>query len=85
MVSKISFKPLNIQPDSILHPATVDKTAGRIWPIFEHHQNHLMKVLPVLVRVNHAMAFFDDISHYTRDALGSRVQDEINDLVGSIL
>ena len=44
-----------------------------------------MKVLPVLVRVNHAMAFYDDIGHYTRDALGSRVLGEINDLVSKIL
>ena len=84
MMSKTNFKPLNIQPDSILHPATVDKTAGRIWPIFEHDQYHLMKVLPVLVRSNHAMAFYDDIGHYTRDALGSRVLGEINDLVSKL-
>ena len=75
------FKPLYIQSDSIIHPATKDKTAGQIWPIFENDQMHLRKVLPALVRTNHAIAFYDDDRHNNRDALGRRIFDEITDLV----
>ena len=72
---------MNVQSDSIVHPGAIGKTAGKLWPLSAEDSRHLMMVLPILIRVNHAIAFYDDGRHYTRDALGSRVFGELNDIV----
>ena len=57
------FKPLNILPGSILHPATHNKTAGKLWPLYENHRNLLLNVLPYLIQVYHCIAFWNNANH----------------------
>ena len=70
--------------DSIVHPATASKLPGRKWPLNTIDQQHLEKVLPVLTRTHHSIAFMKSNKHEVHDALGIRIQEEIKDLVSFI-
>ena len=70
--------------DSIVHPATAAKLPGRKWPLNTIDQQHLEKVLPVLTRVHHSIAYMKSNKHDVHDALGIRIQEEIKDLVSFI-
>ena len=67
--------------DSIVHPATASKLPGRKWPLNTIDQQHLEKILPVLTRVHHSIAYMGSNTHEVHDALGTRINEEIEDLV----
>ena len=69
--------------DSIIHPATVSKLPGRKWPLNSVDQMHLEKVLPVLTRTHHAIAYMKSNTHNVHDALGLRINAEIQNLVSN--
>ena len=67
--------------DSIVHPATASKLPGRKWPLNTIDQQHLEKVLPVLTRVHHSIAYMKSNTHEVHDALGTRINEEVENLV----
>ena len=69
-----SSKPLNILPGSILHPATHNKTAGKLWPLYEDHKNLLLNVLPYLIQVYHCIAYWNNANH-ENGSLGQKMDE----------
>ena len=67
--------------DSIVHPATAAKQPGRKWPLNTIDQQHLENVLPILTKTHHAIAYMSSNTHEVHDALGTRINEELEDLV----
>lgn len=50
-------------PGSILHPAAIGRTAGKVWPIYADQRNLLLNVLPYLINVYHCIAYWNNRNH----------------------
>ena len=74
------FKPLNILPGSLLHPATKDKTTGKLWPLYDNHRNLLLNVLPYLIKVYHCIAYFNNSNH-ENGVFGQIIDEFIQNMV----
>ena len=83
MINNFIIQPLNIMEDSIVHPAIENKVPGRKWPLNTIDQQHLEKALPVLIRTHHSIAYMLSNEHQVHDALGTRITEEIEDLVST--
>ena len=70
-----------LQEGSIFHPATINKKAGLLWPIFPAHQSLLRKSLPILVETHHAIANYDERFHNTRNFIGYAISSELQKMV----
>ena len=70
-----------IQEGSIIHPAAINKTAGLKWPIFPAHQSLLRKLLPVLIRTHHSIAFYDNRYHNINHHLGLSITEDLTKMV----
>ena len=70
-----------IQEGSIIHPAAINKTAGLKWPIFPAHQALLRKLLPVLIRTHHSIAFYDNRYHNISHHLGLSITEDLTKMV----
>ena len=66
---------------SIVHPAAFGKLPGEKWPLSESDRQHLLRVLPALVRTHHSVAFTGSTTHEVNDDLGIKIFEEIEDLV----
>ena len=76
------IKPLPILTEgSVVHPGAIGKKAGCNWPIFLEHQMLLRKVLPILFRAHHAIAFYDQSGHATMDDMSIGIYNDLNKLV----
>ena len=70
-----------IQKGSIIHPAALNKTAGLKWPIFPAHQMLLRKMLSVLVKTHHCIAFYDNRYHNINHHLGLAMTEDLTKMV----
>ena len=74
---------MHIFDDSIIHPAAYGKSTGQNWPLNETDRQHLLRVLPVLVKTHHAIAYMGSPTHDVNDHLGIRMMEEMEDLVSN--
>ena len=70
-----------LQEGSILHPATINKKAGLLWPIFPAHQTLLRKTLPILIETHHAITNYDERFHNTRNHIGYAISSDLKEMV----